>query len=61
MHWQADSLPAEPPEKPEASLDSGKKKIKTMDAYTYMAESLCCEPETITTLLIGYTPLCNEN
>ena len=31
-----------------------------MDAYTYMADPLCCEPETITTLLIGYTPLCNE-
>ena len=24
---------------------------------TYMAESLCCPPETITTLLIGYTPV----
>ena len=25
--------------------------------YIYMAESLCCPPETITTLLIGYTPI----
>ena len=24
-----------------------------------MAESLCCPPETITTLLIGYTPILN--
>ena len=26
------------------------------NAYIYMAESLCCLPETITTLLISYTP-----
>ena len=26
-----------------------------------MAESLCCSPETITTLLIGYTPIQNKN
>ena len=25
--------------------------------YVCMAESLCCSPETITTLLIGYTPI----
>ena len=25
--------------------------------YTCMAEFLCCLPETITTLLIGYTPI----
>ena len=25
-----------------------------------LAESLCCLPETITTLLIGYTPIQNE-
>ena len=25
-----------------------------------MAESLCCLPETITTLLIGYTPIQNK-
>ena len=28
--------------------------------YTYMAESLCCSPETITTLLTGYTPTQNK-
>ena len=28
-----------------------------MDIYILMAESLCCPPETITTLLIGYTPI----
>ena len=29
------------------------------DANTklWIAESLCCAPETITTLLIGYTPI----
>ena len=26
----------------------------------YMVESLCCPPETIITLLIGYTPLPNK-
>ena len=26
-----------------------------------MAESLCCPPETITTLLIGYNPIQNKN
>ena len=25
-----------------------------------MAKSLCCPPETITTLLIGYTPMQNK-
>ena len=25
-----------------------------------MVESLCCSPETITTLLIGYTPIQNK-
>ena len=25
-----------------------------------MAESLCCSPETVTTLLIGYTPIQNK-
>ena len=30
-----------------------------MDACICMAESLCCAPETITTLLIGYTPIQN--
>ena len=42
-----------------SSLD-GRRVWERMDAYTYMADPLCCEPETITTLLIGYTPLCNE-
>ena len=28
-----------------------------MDTCRCMAESLCCSPETITTLLIGYTPI----
>ena len=27
-----------------------------MDTCICMAESLCCSPETITTLLIGYIP-----
>ena len=27
-----------------------------MDTYICMAESFCCSPETITTLLIGCTP-----
>ena len=28
-----------------------------MDAYVCMAESLCCPPESVTTLLICYTPI----
>ena len=28
-----------------------------MDTYTCTAESLHCSPETVTTLLIGYTPI----
>ena len=31
-----------------------------MDTYIRMAESLCGSPETITTLLIGYTPIQNK-
>ena len=31
-----------------------------MDTYTCMAESLCCSPEIITTLLIGYTLIRNK-
>jgi len=31
-----------------------------MDTYICMAESLCCSPETITTLLIDYTPIQNK-
>ena len=27
-----------------------------MDTCVYMVESLCCSPETITTLLSGYMP-----
>ena len=28
--------------------------------YIYMAESLCCAPEIITTLLTGYAPIQNK-
>ena len=31
-----------------------------MDTRICMAESLCCSPETITALLIGYTPIQNK-
>ena len=31
-----------------------------MDTYIHMAESLCASPETITTLLISYTPIQNK-
>ena len=31
-----------------------------MDTCICMAESLCCPPETITTLLISYTPVENK-
>ena len=31
-----------------------------MDTSVWMAESLCCAPETITTLLTGYTPMQNK-
>ena len=31
-----------------------------MDICVRTAESLCCSPETITTLLIGYTPIQNK-
>ena len=31
-----------------------------VDTSLYMAESLCWPPETITTLLIGYTPIQNK-
>ena len=30
-----------------------------MDTCICMADSLCCPPETITTLLIGYAPIYN--
>ena len=32
-----------------------------IDACISMAESLRCAPETITTLLIGYTPIQNKS
>ena len=32
-----------------------------MDTCTRMAESLCCPPETTTTLLISYTPIQNKS
>ena len=28
-----------------------------MDTYIRMAASLCCPPESVTALLIGYTPI----
>ena len=31
-----------------------------MDTCIWMAESLRCSPETITTLLVGYTPIQNK-
>ena len=31
-----------------------------MDVCICMAESLCCSPETITTLLISYIPIQNK-
>ena len=31
-----------------------------MDTSICMAESLCCSPETTTTLLISYTPIQNK-
>ena len=31
-----------------------------MDTCIYIAESHCCSPETITALLIGYTPIQNK-
>ena len=32
-----------------------------MDTCICMTESLCCSPETTTTLLIGYTPIQNKS
>ena len=31
-----------------------------MDTCIHMAESLCCSPETITSSLIGYSPIQNK-
>ena len=83
---QANSLPSEPPGKPNiytllylkmdyqqsltvqlieiclmlcGSLD-GKGVQRIIDTCTCMAESLCCPPETITTLLICYIPIQNK-
>ena len=41
------------------SLD-GREVWGRMDTGICMAESLPCSPETITTLLIGYTPIQNK-
>ena len=41
------------------SLD-GRGVWRRKDACIYMAESLCCPPETITTLLIGYMLIQNK-
>ena len=35
---------------------NGRGVLGRMDTCVYMAELDCCVPETITTLLIGYTP-----
>ena len=40
------------------SLD-GKGVWGRMDTCICMAESLCCPPETITTLLVSHTPIQN--
>ena len=32
---------------------------RKMDTCIFMSEFLCCPPETITTLLISYTPITN--
>jgi len=41
------------------SLD-GRGVQERMDTSVCMAESLCCSTETITTLLISYTPIQNK-
>ena len=41
------------------SLD-GRGVWERMDTCICMAESLCCSPETTTTLLTGYTPVQNK-
>ena len=38
----------------------GKKGYMCVYIHICVAESLCCSPETITTLLIGYTPIQNK-
>ena len=42
-----------------ASLD-GRGVWERRDTCVCMAESLCCSPETITALLIGYNPIQNK-
>ena len=41
------------------SLD-GRKVWGRMDTCIYMAETLCCSPETTITLLTGYSPIQNK-
>ena len=41
-----------------SSLDEGS--LRRPDTHKYMVESLHLSPETITTLLIGYTPIQNK-
>ena len=41
------------------SLD-GRRVWGRMDTGICMAESLCCSPETITTVFIDYTPIQNK-
>ena len=43
----------------DGSLD-GRGVSRRMDTCVRMTESLCCSPETNTTLLIGYTPIQNK-
>ena len=52
-HWEVYSMLCD-------SLD-GRGVWRRMDACISMAESLCCPPESITTLLIGYVPIENKN
>ena len=42
-----------------SNLD-GKGSLGRVDTCICMTESLCCQPETITTLLISYTPIYNK-
>ena len=39
---------------------SGRRVWGSMDTGICRAESLCCPSETVTTLLIGYTPISNK-
>ena len=41
------------------SLD-GSGVLGRMDTCVCMTESLCCPPETVTTLLLDYTPIQNK-